>query len=229
MIDDDLASIEFTRAVLKTFGLELNAVRDKETFLAEFRAHPPELCFVDLCIGELDFGFSLIQELRVMNSRVPIFVVSGFSDSKSIAHAMEVGATDFIVKPLDPEILASKLMRYLDNEKLVHSRLSYFPVPHAVANATVSLDFEVHSVDLFGFTLVGSYLLPKGTVFFLEGPLVSEVLGVASHYFFVTSTWALASGQGFAAYIEFSPSKNKTNIDKLHAWLASKTVKQVAE
>jgi len=54
-------------------------------------------------------GFALIEELLALNPSMKVLVLSGQSDRENVAHALSLGAADFIAKPCDPELLRARL------------------------------------------------------------------------------------------------------------------------
>ena len=73
----------------------------------------PSLLVVDAVMPNMD-GFELVRKLRQVpeTQHVPILMATGLDDHSSIAKAYEVGATDFIAKPLNWLILNHRI-RYM--------------------------------------------------------------------------------------------------------------------
>ena len=79
-------------------------------------ATKPDLIILDVVLPKLD-GFLVCQELRrITDTRfVPIILVTGLDDTDSIERGFEVGATDFIVKPIDWPLFALRIRHVLRN------------------------------------------------------------------------------------------------------------------
>lgn len=61
-------------------------------------------------------GLELIKYIRSdMNKKTPVIVISNFSDPKIIDQAMELGANDYIVKPIDPVYLIKQIKSFEKN------------------------------------------------------------------------------------------------------------------
>lgn len=74
------------------------------------------LILSDVQMPEVD-GFDLIKYLKEIEHTkdIPVILISGiYEDSKYIKKAYELGAVDYITKPIDDEILCSKLKVYID-------------------------------------------------------------------------------------------------------------------
>lgn len=72
----------------------------------------PDLILIDLRMPGLN-GFTLIRLLRGRDRtrHVPIVAVSGLNDRVSVQKALEAGASDYCLKPIDFELLGAKIYR----------------------------------------------------------------------------------------------------------------------
>ena len=73
------------------------------------------LILMDLMMPGPD-GIAATREIRALPHcrSVPIVVVSGHGNLESVKKSRSVGATDFVVKPIDQDRLLEKIGRYLD-------------------------------------------------------------------------------------------------------------------
>ena len=73
----------------------------------------PDVVLLDVLMPEMD-GFQACQAIRALphGEHTPILMMTGLDDIESIDYAFEVGATDFITKPLNYAILGHRV-RYL--------------------------------------------------------------------------------------------------------------------
>lgn len=62
-------------------------------------------------------GFELLKELKEFAPELPIFMSSAYTDSERQAHAKELGALDYITKPVDFKILKEKISKILDSDE----------------------------------------------------------------------------------------------------------------
>jgi len=113
VVDDDAGGRRLTRATLHKAGFTVVEAPDGEKALAAFQAEPPDLVLMDVSMPVMD-GFTACAELRRLpgGSRVPVVMMTGLDDVASIDRAFEVGATDFITKPINWTILAHRV-RYM--------------------------------------------------------------------------------------------------------------------
>ncbi|MFZ6769679.1 response regulator [Undibacterium sp. Di26W] len=83
--------------------------------------NPPDLVLLDVMMPEMD-GFEVAQKMREHpNSElIPVIFVTALSDDNSRRKGFDLGAVDFVSKPIDPEILQVRVrnfIRYVEMHK----------------------------------------------------------------------------------------------------------------
>lgn len=71
-----------------------------------------DLVLLDLSLPKLD-GFTLCKEIRQRDGHTPIIILTAFSDIDSKMHAFELGADDYLVKPVHFKELLAKVRVFL--------------------------------------------------------------------------------------------------------------------
>jgi len=84
---------------------------------------PPELVLLDVMMPEMD-GFEVARRLRENPATevLPIMFVSAMDDDTSRMHGLDLGAVDFVSKPIQPDVLrlrVSNFMRYVALQRRV--------------------------------------------------------------------------------------------------------------
>lgn len=110
MIDDDDVIRTLLKRVLEGVGciaIPASGIKEALKILPE---NKPDLIILDLSMPELD-GFSLLKFRRQnkMVSTIPVIVLSGTKDKKTIERALEMGADQFLEKPFEARIILQKL------------------------------------------------------------------------------------------------------------------------
>jgi diguanylate cyclase (GGDEF)-like protein/PAS domain S-box-containing protein len=113
VVDDDTAARRLTRATLSRAGFEVVEAADGEKALEAVKLAMPDLVLMDVSMPVMD-GFTACAQLRTMagGMRVPVVMMTGLDDVESIERAFEVGATDFLTKPINWPILSHRV-RYM--------------------------------------------------------------------------------------------------------------------
>jgi DNA-binding response OmpR family regulator len=222
IVEDDDIQAKILQIVLTRLGIEIFLVKTAKEFIAKVKTLKPDFCLVDLNVESLGIGFSVIQAVRnVLGSEPVLIVASGESDRKAITHALELGANDFIVKPIDRDILISKISRYVQTEKILDARSPLLPVPNEGISASLIVDMKVQSVDELGITLHGKHLIAKGTAFYIGGGVLDEITGRdRPSLMTVVSTWANQDGT-YGSYVEFDKTDGEV-MTSARRWIAQR-------
>jgi diguanylate cyclase (GGDEF)-like protein/PAS domain S-box-containing protein len=119
VVDDDPGMRLLVREALEPEGLAVEEAADGEAAVERFARRVPDLVLLDVQMPRLD-GFGVCAWIR-SHSRAadtPVVMMTGNDDVASIRRAYEVGATDFVTKPLNWLILSHRvhyLLRASDN------------------------------------------------------------------------------------------------------------------
>jgi signal transduction histidine kinase len=113
IVDDDDMLRAIMRAELEEEGYAVVEAADGKEALDLCADLHPDLLIVDVVMPRMN-GFELCQALRSQprTAFVPILMATGLDDGASIARAYDVGATDFIAKPLAWVVLIHRV-RYM--------------------------------------------------------------------------------------------------------------------
>src|SRR5208283_894448 len=101
IIDDDPVFAILASETLVQAGYATEIAGTAHAALASFEKSRPDLVLLDVELPGAS-GFEICSTLRAMSrgTDVPVVMVTGHNDTRSIAQAYEVGATDFIHKPV---------------------------------------------------------------------------------------------------------------------------------
>ncbi len=104
--DENLGTIlkEFLQA--KGFSVEL--CPDGEKGYKAFLQNQYDLCVLDVMMPKKD-GFTLAQEIRNVNSQVPIIFLTAKNIKEDILEGFKIGADDYITKPFSMEELVLRI------------------------------------------------------------------------------------------------------------------------
>jgi two-component system, response regulator YesN len=91
-------SIDWNKFNMRVIG----QAEDGEEALEIFKECNPQLILTDIKMPFMD-GLELVEKVRVQDSETYIIIISGYDDFKYAQKAIKLGATDFILKPIDLE------------------------------------------------------------------------------------------------------------------------------
>ena len=117
LVDDEAAFQRLGGAFLRDLGHTVTLAGDGDQALAAFAKHRPELVLLDLAMPphmDPEIGLELIPRF----ARVPVVVLTGHGDHALALRATELGAWDFLTKPIDPDMLRFVVARGLHKARL---------------------------------------------------------------------------------------------------------------
>ncbi|MCR6659474.1 MAG: response regulator [Asticcacaulis sp.] len=116
--DDDPILREFAIVHLATPTVEVEVAEDGLVALERLQKGGIDIALVDLDMPRLD-GFELIERIRwdEQLKHLPIVVVTGREDMVAVDRAFALGATSFVVKPLNWRLLSHQLAYVLRNAR----------------------------------------------------------------------------------------------------------------
>ena len=113
VIDDEELTRMFVRQTLEAAGFAVAEAEDGDAGLAISGELNPDLIMLDVLMPGLD-GFEVCTALRQLKQHVetPVLIMTGLEDADSVDRAYQVGATDFITKPIRWDLLPHRI-RYI--------------------------------------------------------------------------------------------------------------------
>jgi PAS domain S-box-containing protein len=109
VVDDRPANLRWVEAVLAAPDRRLIRAQSGQEALAAAEVDELALILLDVSMPDLD-GFEVARRIRLRDSQTPIiFITAGGDDVEWAARAYEVGAVDFLQKPIDWRVLQGKV------------------------------------------------------------------------------------------------------------------------
>jgi PAS domain S-box-containing protein len=172
LVDDNEANLLALEVVLQPLGQELIKVRSGEQALRSLFQEDFAVILLDIRLGGMD-GFEVAQTIRsqVRSKHTPIIFVTAFeSEDFPPAKAYTLGAVDYLVKPLVPEILRAKVEVFIELFQRTE-QVRQFQRQQSENEALHRFRAIIeHSWD--GYTLIGA-----DAVSFYTSPSVTRTLG----------------------------------------------------
>lgn len=111
IVEDDNDIAEILANELSVWGYDTVCVKDFNNVLDEFKSENPELVLMDIILPYFN-GFYWCQKIREI-SKVPLMFISSKSEDIDIVQAMQFGGDDYIVKPINIQIVRAKIVALL--------------------------------------------------------------------------------------------------------------------
>lgn len=112
--DDDDDFRRAARLVFELEGFKVLEARNGFEAIAFFKKSTPDLAIVDMKMPGIN-GFDTIEELKLINSSVPIIILTAYGTIPDAVKAVHGGALDFIQKTAPYDELVSLIRKAIDN------------------------------------------------------------------------------------------------------------------
>ena len=115
--DDDELLVDLLTYRLSARGYQVSAARDGGEALERLAADKPDAVVLDAMMPVVE-GFEVLRRIREQpaTANLPVIMLSARKQERDIVGALELGASDFVVKPFIPEELIARLARLLGEE-----------------------------------------------------------------------------------------------------------------
>lgn len=113
LVEDDADTRQMYATSLDFLGFEVSEARDGVEGVLCAHAVRPNVVLMDVAMPRMD-GLEATRRLKKdpETASVPVVIISAFTTAQDRQRALEAGAAEFLGKPCDPEILATRLRRY---------------------------------------------------------------------------------------------------------------------
>lgn len=219
IVEDDTITRTTLVKVLEKAGFGVIEAENGRIGLSQFIEHSPHLVLMDAMMPEMD-GYETITAIRHYEREraVPILMLTALDDLSSVDRAFEVGATDFVTKPINWSLLSQRV-RYSIRTSEIEDDLRRSQAQLAYAQKLAKLGYW--EWDVLKDEVTGSestfrlFSIPKHNGTNLEN-LISNVLPQDQPLF----QQALADAGRGQSHIEVSfrvqnPQKQLTHIECL--------------
>ena len=116
IVDDDAVVGRSVDRVLTKKGYDVSTVLSGEEGLKKVGTDGFDLVFTDIKMPGMD-GLEMAKRIKEMNPWMPVVVVTGYGSEANEARAEEVGVTEFLRKPLTPEIIEQVTKKTLQTKE----------------------------------------------------------------------------------------------------------------
>jgi len=121
VVDDD----EDIRVILARFlegaGYRVAQAPDGPSGIERFGLERPDLVLLDLQMPGMD-GLEACRRLRALpgGTGIPVFMVTVRSQLATVSEALQAGATDYVLKPFDPDDVLARIAKVLGHGRDRH-------------------------------------------------------------------------------------------------------------
>jgi len=147
LVDDEKDIVEFLQYNLKQEGFDVITAYDGIETLTKIKENP-DLIILDIMMPKMD-GFEVCRRIRNMNGRehTPIIFLTAKSGEVDEIKGLELGASDYIQKPISPRKLIARVKANLrGSDKTSGSKT----VPQKVKIGPLQIDKDKYEISIDG-------------------------------------------------------------------------------
>ncbi len=173
VVDDDPTNLAVISDYLKVAGFHILVARDGESALKRTQYVLPDIILLNVTMAKMD-GFETCRRLKTIDviSDIPVIFMSALANAADKVRGFEVGAVDYITKPIQYEEVLVRVTTHLKIRDLTHSldkQKTRLEATSQVGQQVASI-LEVDTLlvevakliqDKFGYYFVGIWLLPE--------------------------------------------------------------------
>ena len=115
IVDDEAVNVRVVRKLLNRLGYQnLTSTTDSTQVLELLRRQQPDVLLLDVMMPEVS-GFAILKAMQSDDAlrSIPVLVLTAMSDRKTRLTSLELGANDFLEKPIDQAELSPRVRNAL--------------------------------------------------------------------------------------------------------------------
>jgi len=111
-VDDTAFFLTILKKILSDTRYILTCVSSGRDALKYLEKHQPDIFLLDIEMPGMD-GYELATRIKESGQKAPIIFLTGNAKKEHLAKAVKSGAVDFIIKPINKDVLLTKIHKYL--------------------------------------------------------------------------------------------------------------------
>src|SRR5215467_8804206 len=118
VVDDDRSIREYLSSFLSSCGYAVDTAGSGDEALERLEGgYAPAMMLLDLMLPGKD-GLEVLGTIKNSQSSIPIIILSGIGQIKTVVEAMKMGASDYLTKPFEEEALSLAIENVFEKQKL---------------------------------------------------------------------------------------------------------------
>lgn len=208
LVDDEKILLDIFEDFLTGAGFDVIKKDNGSDALEFIGQDPPDLVLLDLNMPGVS-GLEVLDIIQDLHPEIPVIIVSGVGDIRSVLDALRRGAWDFILKPIrETDILVHSIHNSLERARLIReNKLYQEELEKMVTVRTSELIRRGAILDAVSYT-AQRYLKARNVHEAL--PDILESLGRAAEvsHIFILKTSAATAGENFPGSFYIWPTED---------------------
>jgi DNA-binding response OmpR family regulator len=108
LVDDEQEFVTTLAERLELRGMHVKIATDGEMALGLVETDPPQVVVLDVMMPGLS-GMEVLERIKAVESSIQVILLTGHGGTKDGIKGMQLGAFDYLIKPVDIDELIEKL------------------------------------------------------------------------------------------------------------------------
>ncbi|MBI5551036.1 MAG: sigma-54-dependent Fis family transcriptional regulator [Desulfobacterales bacterium] len=117
IVDDDPGHLATLKTITRSWGYAVQTADDGTRAVELVKSEPVDLVLMDVRMAKMS-GIEALEKISAYNPSIPVIIMTAYSSVESAVEALKTGAYDYLIKPLDFEVLKLTLERAHDHAGL---------------------------------------------------------------------------------------------------------------
>jgi len=118
VVDDEPAIVAMFRHIFSDADISVIAADSAASALEQIKSKRPDAVMLDIVLPDGD-GLEVFERIRQIDAQLPVVIMTSGQDGQTAIEAMQQGAMDYLVKPLDVMSLNKVVRRALEVRRLM--------------------------------------------------------------------------------------------------------------
>lgn len=141
VVDDDDGHRGMLKTMLRSWGYAITEATDGDEAARLARERPFDVVLTDVRMARMD-GIAALKEIVAYNPALPVILMTAYSSVETAVDALRLGAYDYLVKPLDFDLLRETLEQAIarssqsvENRELRRQLTETTEIPHILGKS----------------------------------------------------------------------------------------------
>ncbi len=144
VIDDDQDILKLVSAILTRQGYAPLFAADGEQGLELFKQEKPAIVLTDINMPGIS-GIEILKQVKQISPTAQVIIFSGFGTTDNVIEALRLGASDYLAKPFNRELLLHTVARCNERYELIKDRMGRKVIlEESVRERTAALTDTLH-------------------------------------------------------------------------------------
>src|SRR5206468_9378554 len=118
VVDDDKNTRDYLAAFLNSSGYAVDCLGSGDEAIERLASgYSPSMILLDIMLPGKD-GIEVLANVKAIYPSIPIIILSGIGQIKTVVEAMKMGASDYLTKPFEEEALELAIENVFEKQKL---------------------------------------------------------------------------------------------------------------